>query len=92
MPTHTDDSIKIFDWIKNNLGNKVFISLMNQYIPCFKAKNFKEINNKIKPLEYKRVVIAVQNMGFENGFIQDKSSSCREFIPEFDLEKFIEIY
>ncbi|MDD4111402.1 MAG: radical SAM protein, partial [Clostridia bacterium] len=81
LPTHTDDSIKIFDWIKSNLGNKVFISLMNQYLPCFKAKNYKELRNKIKPLEYKRVITAVQDMGFENGFLQEKSSSCSDFIP-----------
>ena len=33
LPTLHDDSIKIFNWIKENLGEETIISLMSQYVP-----------------------------------------------------------
>ena len=52
LPSCSTDSIKILDWINSNLGNKTIISIMNQYTPYHKAKNFPEINKKLKPIEY----------------------------------------
>ncbi len=91
LPAHINDSIKIFEWINKYMGNKIYISLMNQYFPCYKAKKIEELKNKVKPLEYKRVVKAIERMDFENGFIQDEESSYSEYVPEFSLNKFIEI-
>lgn len=83
LPSCHKDSINILDWIYNNLGNDVYISLMGQYIPCFKASLFPEINRKLKPLEYKVVLNHLIKLGFENGFTQDLSSSSSQFIPDF---------
>ena len=83
LPTHADDSKKIFDWIKENIGTDIIISLMSQYTPCEHYKDFPELNNKIKPLEYKIVENHIKKLGFKNGYLQDADSASKEFIPEF---------
>ena len=83
LPTHSDDSKKIFNWIKENIGTDIMISLMSQYTPCEKYENYPELNNKIKPLEYKIVENYIKNLGFNNGYLQDADSASKDFIPEF---------
>ncbi len=86
LPSASSDSIKILDEINRNLGNKTIVSLLNQYTPCFKAKNHKVLKNKVTYLEYKRVVCHAINLGFENAFVQENSSQTEEYIPNFDEE------
>ena len=87
LPTHTADSIKIIDWINENLGNKTYISLMSQYVPMANAKNFPEINRKIKPLEYKLVLNHLTEFGFENVFAQGFESAETCYTPDFNDKK-----
>lgn len=83
LPTHQRDSIKIMDWISENLGNKTYVSLMSQYVPMANAKNFPEINQKLKPLEYKLVVNHLEKLGFKNVFTQGFDSAETCYTPDF---------
>lgn len=83
LPNNHADSIKVLDWIAKNLGTNTIISLMSQYTPHGEAKNFDEINRKLKPLEYKIVKNHLFNLGFENGFVQEMDSANKCFIPKF---------
>lgn len=83
LPNQTKDSEKIIDWIYKNLGNNTYISLMSQYVPLAGAKNISEINRKIKPIEYKILVKKLENLGFNNVFLQDFSSADTKFTPNF---------
>lgn len=87
LPGCSKDSIEILEWIHKNMGNKTRLSIMNQYLPCFKAKEYAEINKKVTMIEYKRIVNYAIKLGFENIFTQDISSSSEDFIPEFKGEK-----
>lgn len=90
LPNHTDDSLKVLDEIKNILGAKTYVSLMSQYTPHGQAFEFKEINRKLKPLEYKRVKNYLFSLGFTNGFVQELNSATEEFIPDFQNSKICE--
>lgn len=83
LPTHTADSLNVIDWINNNLGNKTYFSLMAQYVPMAKAKNFPEINRKVKPLEYKILVNRLNDLNFKNVFTQDFDSAETIYTPDF---------
>ncbi len=83
LPNCEKDSIKVLDWIAKNLGTQTFVSLMSQYTPHGKAKDFEEINRKLKPLEYKFVKNHLFNLGFVNGFVQELDSASVNFIPDF---------
>ena len=84
LPNHTDNSIKVLEWIKDNIDDP-FISLMGQYVPMYKAKDYPKINRKIKPLEYKIVEKKLVDLGLTRGYIQDLSSAEEKYTPEFDF-------
>lgn len=87
LPTHQADSIKIIDWINENLGNKTYVSLMSQYVPMANASAFPEINRKLKPLEYKFVVSHLEKLGFINAFTQGFESAETIYTPNFADKK-----
>lgn len=86
LPNQTKDSEKVLDWIFQNLGNKTYVSLMAQYVPMARAKEFQEINRKITPLEYKVLVKKLNDLGFENAFLQDFSSAETIYTPDFKTQ------
>ena len=75
LPGCTADSVKILDWIAGNLGQTTIVSIMNQYLPCFKACEYPEINRKVDGLEYKRVVNYAIKLGLINAYTQELASS-----------------
>ena len=81
MPTLTTDSIKILEWIKDNLGENTIVSIMSQYLPCYKAAA--PINRKLKPLEYKIIMKKCEELGLTNGYCQDFASASTNYIPKF---------
>lgn len=83
LPNHTDDSIKILDWIKENI-NEPFVSLMSQYTPMYKAILHEDINRTLKPIEYKVVKEHMVNIGLTNGFAQELESASACYVPDFD--------
>ncbi len=83
LPSHTDDSIKCLNFIENNLGTNTIVSIMSQYEPTYEAVNYPEINKKITPLEYKRVVNYAINLGLKNAYVQELSSASSIYTPKF---------
>ena len=84
LPKNTDQSIKLLRWIKDNLPIGTYISLMSQYVPYVKTE-YKELNRRIVTAEYQKVIDEFERLGFENGFMQERSSAQTDFIPKFDL-------
>lgn len=84
LPGHTDDSIKILDWIHTNCPDTT-VSIMGQFTPYYKCQDYPEINRKLRPIEYKRVVKYAHNLGL-NGYMQELSSATTEEIPKFNLQ------
>lgn len=85
LPKNTDQSIKILNWIKENLPETAYISLMSQYTPCGRTYKYKELNRRIVSAEYQKVLAEFDRLGFKNGFMQERSSADETFIPDFDL-------
>ncbi|MGN0961116.1 MAG: radical SAM protein [Christensenellales bacterium] len=84
LPNHTDDSINILKWIKENINNPL-ISLMGQYTPMYRANEFSDINRKLKPIEYKIVYKAMLDLGLTNGYTQELDSANESYTPIWDL-------
>jgi putative pyruvate formate lyase activating enzyme len=59
---------------------------MSQYTPTENAKNYPEINRRVRKKEYESLVDFVVNMGAENVYIQEGSSADESFIPPFNLD------
>ena len=86
LPGHTEDSKKILRWLWENFGDKIWISIMNQYTPLCSDEKFPELLRKVTDEEYDEVVDFAVSLGIENAFVQDGEAVSESFIPPFDLE------
>ena len=84
LPNFRRDSFKILDWLKKTFGDKIFISLMNQYTPLFRAKDFKKINRRLTTFEYDSVINYALDIGIKNCYIQIGKTADEKFVPNFD--------
>lgn len=84
LPNGVINSKCVLNTIFENFGNQTYVSLMSQYTPCYKAKNHKILKRKLKKREYESVIKHLISLGFENGFVQELSSSTEEYIPDFE--------
>ena len=85
LPKNTEQSIKILNWISENLPKDTYISLMSQYTPCGREYKYKELNRRIVSAEYSKVIDEFERLGFTKGFMQERNSADTEYIPKFDL-------
>ena len=86
LPNCRHDSMKILDWLYKTFGDKIFISLMNQYTPIFRADKYKKISRRLTKFEYKSVVNHAIELGIKNCFIQTAGTVGENFIPNFNCE------
>ncbi len=84
MPLAVYDSINVVKFVAT-LPEDVFLSLMSQYTPFGDISEFSELQRRITPREYERVLEAVRAAGLKNVFIQDFASASEQFIPEWDF-------
>ncbi|HHY16473.1 MAG TPA: radical SAM protein [Firmicutes bacterium] len=83
LPGHVRESKSILRWIRHNLPEGTYVSLMAQYYPVHKAQSYPEINRVLTRAEYEEVVNELYDLELENGYIQELSSASPKFIPEF---------
>ena len=86
LPNHIQNTEHILKWIKDTFDNKIYVSVMAQYFPTYKAKNDDKLNRKISTREYKKVENYMYLLGIENGYMQDLGKHEEEFVPVFDLK------
>jgi len=66
LPNDIAGSKKIIDFIAENLGDDVYLNIMAQYRPCFKARNYPELNRRITLEEYEEVLNYAISKGIKN--------------------------
>jgi len=83
LPNDIAGSKNTFRFLAKKVSQDVYVSLMAQYFPCFKAKNYPLINRPITHNEYQNVLDSFHKKGLRNGLKQELSSAKREFVPKF---------
>jgi len=68
LPNNLSNSFKILDFIAENLSKNVYVNIMAQYYPCYKACDYPELNRRISMKEYKSVVEHAKNIGLRSEF------------------------
>ncbi len=81
LPNFIEDSKKILEYLAKN-HSEVTLSLMAQYTPYGRAKDFPEINRKITAHEYNELVDYAIKLGLD-GYMQELSSADECYIPKF---------
>jgi len=84
LPNNTENSKKVLENILK-IDKKIYISLMNQYEPLHKAKDFPEINRRINRQEFEEVYGYQLELGLKNGWVQEMKSSV-SLLPDFNKE------
>jgi putative pyruvate formate lyase activating enzyme len=86
LPGYASDSVKVLEWLRSNMPEDIFVSVMSQYTPYNRECLSPELDRHITRREYEKVLDKFCKLGFENGFMQERSSADEIYIPEFNLE------
>ncbi len=82
LPQNTKNSIAVLELLKEEFGDGILVSLMGQYIPMGRAEEHPEINRRITPREYSKVLDVYEGLGLD-GFVQELSSAKKAYVPDF---------
>lgn len=82
LPNNLTGTESILEWIADNLGTNISLSLMSQYYPTYKSKDFPELNRIITAEEYAEAITCLEKLGFDNYLTQELNPSA-EWTPEF---------
>lgn len=89
LPGQLDNSRRVLRWISSNLPKDIYVSLMCQFTPMYKANDYPELSRRLYRREYDKMVEYFFEIGLENGFVQELSSAKRDYTPTFNLEGLI---
>lgn len=86
LPNHLKNGKKVIKYVYETYGDKVYLSLMNQYTPLPQVKNIPELNRRVTEREYEKLIDYAIGLGIENAFIQEGETAKESFIPDFGCE------
>lgn len=87
LPNHIQNTKNILKYIKENFDDEIYVSVMAQYFPTYKAKDDELINRKISKKEYRQVEDYLYLLNLKNGYMQELGEHEEEYVPNFDLSE-----
>jgi putative pyruvate formate lyase activating enzyme len=75
LPENVAGSLKTFEFLANEVSDKVWVSLMGQYFPAYQAKNFPPLDRRIKRQEYDLALGYFDLCGLSSGWTQPEEFS-----------------
>lgn len=98
LPGHKKNAKAVLKYLWEAYGDKIYISLMNQYTPMVRltshsgnqkeleeaARQEPQLMRKVTAREYEQVVDYALQLGITNAFIQEGDVAKESFIPNFD--------
>ena len=85
LPNEVQNSKQVLKWIKENLDENVFVSIMAQYFPTYLAKDVDKLSRKITKEEYEEVENYVYELDLKNGYMQDLGEHEEEYVPKWEF-------
>lgn len=85
LPGQYFDSRKIVRYLYDTYGNSIYMSLMSQYQPLYKATEYPALNRRLLPVEYEKLLDFAAGLGVTQAFTQDLSDESSEagHTPDF---------
>lgn len=84
LPGCLEDSKRVLKYLIKEYGDRIFISIMNQYTPLPHVKKYTELDRKVTEQEYEVLLDYAIALGIKNGFLQEGDVAEESFIPDFD--------
>lgn len=85
LPNNIENSKKILKWLRENIDKQVYIDIMAQYFPIYKAKEMKDLNRKLTKEEYQEIENYVFDLDIKNGYMQELGEHEEEYVPKWDV-------
>ena len=85
MPLCVNDTKSIIKWFSKELPATTYLSLMSQYTPFGEIAGFPELSRPVTAREYNTAVQTAFDLGIKNLFLQERDSSGKTYIPEWDF-------
>lgn len=83
LPSHLIEAKLALRYIYKTYGDKVYVSLMNQYTPMSGVTS--PLDRRVSEEEYRSLISYAAELGVNNAFIQEGGAASESFIPAFDL-------
>lgn len=84
LPNNIENSKKVLKWIKENMEDDTYVSIMAQYFPTYKAKENNELNRKLTKTEWEEIEKYIEKLEIENGYIQELGDHEEEYVPKWE--------
>ncbi len=84
LPNNIENSKKVLKWIKGNIGDDTYVSIMAQYFPTYKAKGNNELNRKLTKTEWEEIEKYIEKLEIKNGYIQELGDHEEEYVPKWE--------
>ena len=83
LPGHVRESREVIRYLYETYGNRILLSIMNQYTPMPQVRDHKHLGRRVTKREYEKVVDYALELGVEYGYIQEGEAALESYIPEF---------
>lgn len=83
LPGQVREAKKIIEYLHSEYGDRIYISMMNQYTPVPTVKDEPLLGRRVTKREYERLLAYAGELGIEQGFYQEGETAKESFIPEF---------
>ena len=83
LPNNIENSKKVLKWIKENIDENVYIDIMAQYFPTYKARESLELERKLTKEEYEEIEQYVYELDIKNGYMQELGEHEEEYVPKW---------
>ncbi|MBQ8296048.1 MAG: radical SAM protein [Clostridia bacterium] len=85
MPLCGNDTKHLLKWFRDTLPHDTYLSLMSQYTPFGDIDGYPELSRPITAREYNAALDTAFTLGIDNLFAQDRDSSSKGYIPDWDF-------
>ncbi|MBI4285742.1 MAG: radical SAM protein [Chloroflexi bacterium] len=85
LPHEIAGSRESLTWLAHDVSPAITLSIMAQYMPLHRARQFPELARTITKGEYQTVVQLLDDLGLENGWVQELGAEAN-YLPDFHRE------
>lgn len=86
LPAQQENSLKVLNFIAEELSPRLHISLMSQYFPAPRVSCHPKLNKTVTPEEYFFITAELERLGMYHGWVQELTSAVN-YQPDFEKEK-----
>lgn len=84
LPGARKDSMQLLDWLWERFGDDIYLSLMSQYTPMYRAQDMPHLKRRLTTFEYQSVVDHALELGFTRCFVQERTSASQVYVPDWN--------